>query len=754
MRNESDSAGGGFFSLFSNAAGRKAFFEKLPGDLFGGTAAMLVALPSAIAFGLIIFAPLGAEFSARAAIGGVIGTIMIGLITPVFGGTKKLISAPCAPAAAVLSVFVGELFHKGTFPPETIPLYVMLAGLMAGAFQMLAGYLGGGKFIKYIPYPVVAGYLSGVGILIFFGQFPKFLGLPGKMPLWQGLMQPHIWRWESISVGAITIAAMLISPKFIKKVPASIVALIIGIASYFFLSAFRSELLSVEKNPLIIGPISASLGDIFGLIGTQWSSILQLDFGAFGIILLPTLTLAVLLSIDTLKTCVVLDALTYSRHDSNKELRGQGMGNAASALACGIPGAGTMGATLVNLNSGARSSFSGFIVGLSAVIVLIFLGNYIAWIPVASLAGILMIVGVRMLDFKSVALLKHSSTRFDFAVILAVVISAVSLSLIAAAGVGIGLAILLFLREQMRSSVIKKKVFGNQVFSKKNRLQEEISVLSASGSKAIILELQGQLFFGTTDQLFTELEPYLKQCRYVLLNMRRVLSVDYTAVHMLKQILARIKANDGHLVFSSVPLSLPTGQNIKSYLEKLGLTEKENLHFFDDGDSALQWIEEEILRSENALHEPSARPLEISEIELFSGFTVNSIRALSECLVEKSYAPGEAIFNLQDQSDEIYFIRRGEIKIILPLAGGMIHHLATFSAGGFFGDMSFLDRGTRSARAVADTDVDIYIMKRSKFDMVMQSEPAVAALFFERLAYTIAQRLRLSNIELKALKEN
>jgi SulP family sulfate permease len=743
-----------FFNSLGNPVKRKAITENLIGDFFGGTAAMLVALPSAIAFGLIIFSPLGPAFSAKAAIGGIIGTITIGIIAPLFGGTKKLISAPCAPAAAVLSVFVAELSNKGSIAPDVIPIYVVLVSLFAGIVQLLLGNLGGGRFIKYIPYPVVAGYLSGVGVLIFFGQLPKYLGFGSKVKFWEGLTSAGIWHWESIVIGTITILFMLFSNKITKKIPAAIISLIAGISTYFILSFVNPNLLILENNKFVIGPISASLSDIFDTVYNNWSAVASLDFSLLGVIVIPFLTLAVLLSIDTLKTCVVLDALTYSRHNSNRELIGQGLGNLTSALACGIPGAGTMGATLVNLNSGAKTKFSGLLVGITALFVLLILGKLVAWIPFASLAGILMVVGIRMIDKKSFTLLKNKSTRFDFFCILAVIISAVSLSLIAAAGVGIAFAILLFLREQIRSSVIRKKIPGNQIFSKKIRLDNEFEILQNKGEQTIVLELQGQLFFGTTDQLLTELDPILSRCKYLILEMKRVQSIDFTAVNMLKQILARIKNQNGYLIFASVPLSLPTGQNVKEYLRDLGLSATENLKFFNELDTALAWTEDEILIEENADKIEPSKALELSEISLFEGFSKTVLASIKNCLIEKSFKPGESIFEIGELSEEIFFIRKGMVKIILPLSGGMIHHLVTFSKGGFFGDMSFLDKGTRSANAVAVDDVDIYIISRSKFDEAAKEFPEISGLFFERLARTIGNRLRLSNIELKALQEN
>ncbi|MFH1003963.1 MAG: SLC26A/SulP transporter family protein [Bacteroidota bacterium] len=735
-----------------NISKKKSLQGNLVGDIFGGTTAMLVALPAAIAFGLIIYAPLGPTFSGRAAIGGIIGTIVLGLLAPLIGGTKRLVTAPCAPAAAVLAVFVTELVNTGSIPTDVIPVYITLVALFAGVIQLIIGKIGGGKFIKYIPYPVVTGYLSGVGILIFIGQLPKFLGLPKEIKIWEGIFMPHEWKLESISVGIITIVGMLFAPKIIKIIPAVIIGLLAGIVCYFSVSSINPALLMLEKNPFIIGPISASVSDLYQIFINQWTLISTLDFNNVNILLTPVITLSVLLSIDTLKTCVVLDALTLSRHNSNRELFGQGIGNIGSALFCGIPGAGTMGATLVNLTSGGKTKMSGVFVGISALLVLFLFGKLMAWIPFAALAGVLIVVAIRMIDNKSFALLKHKSTVFDFVVILAVVISAVTISLITAAGVGIAMAIILFLREQTRTSVIRRKVFGNQKFSKRSRLTNEHVILEEKGKHTLIVELQGQLFFGTADQLLSEIEPMIADCKYVLLDMRRVKSIDFTAANRMKQILARIKEKNGFLIFTSIPMSLPSGQNVKEYLEYLGLSETENLKFFDDLDSAMEYVEDEILREEKI--KDDGKILSLNEIEFFSEFSDDILKTFSLIIDEKTYMKGELIFKKKDEGNEIYFIRKGNIKIVLPLFGGVSHHLVTIAKGGFFGDMSFLDKRKRSADALSMDDSMLYVLSRNKFDEVAIKHPEVAGNFFEKLAYVIANRLRLSDKELKALQED
>lgn len=715
---------------------------------------MMVALPAAIAFGIIIYSPLGTQYAGKAALSGIIGTIALGITAPLFGGTARLVTAPCAPAAAVLSVFVAELVKGGALPAEVIPFFIALIAFFAGAVQFLAGRFGGGQFIKYIPYPVVAGYLSGVGIMIFLGQLPKFLGLPRENELLHSLLRPEIWSRQSLCIGLVTVSVMVLAPRIIKVIPAVILALLSGIGAYFFLSIFDPRLLSLTNNHLVIGSF-VSGHELFASAISPWRHLALLNAGNITLTLIPFLTLAVLLSIDTLKTCVILDVMTHSRHDSNRELMGQGLGNMASALAGGIPGSGTMGPTLVNVASGGKTSLSGILSGVFAALALLLLGKLMAWIPLSALAGVLIAIAVRMIDTKSLQLLKHRSTIFDFMVILAVIVAAVSMNLIVAAGVGTAMAIMLFLREQIRFSVIRRKFFGNQKFSKKRRAVSELSILKTQGRGTIICELQGQLFFGTTDQLFTELEPHLSECSFVVLDMQRVQSLDFTAANMLKQIHNRVRKRDGYLILASIPLSLSTGQNVKSYLESLGFTETEmNLKFFPDLDTALEWVEDEILQTEAAHITARREALTLEEFDFFSGFSEDVMGHLKDSMSERTFPAAATIFRQGDKSDEIYFIRKGTVKIVLPLHSGIIHHLATLSRRDFFGEMSFLDKGSRSADAVAVTEVMLFTLSRSKFDQLTEDHPEISGIFFERLAQALSGHLRLTDLELMAIQDN
>lgn len=706
---------------------------------------MLVAVPSAIAFGVSIFAPLGGSFAAQGAIAGVLGAVALGLVAASFGGTNRLITAPCAPAAAVLSAFAIQQSQQGT-DPTGILLQLALIGLLCGVIQLAFGFVGLGRLIKYMPYPVVSGYLSGVGLIIIASQVPKLLGAPRGMHFWESLGATTLWKPQGIAVGVLTAVAMTLAPRLTRRIPAPIVGLAAGLLAYAFIAAATPALRTLEDNPYVIGPLVTSGAGFLSMLGGRWSAIGQVDFAAVAAVLVPALTLAVLLSIDTLKTCVVLDALTRSRHDSNRELIGQGLGNLASAVVGGVPGAGTMGATLVAISGGAQTRRSGMIEGALCLVAFLILGGLIAWIPIAALSGILIVIGVRMIDRNSLHLLQSRSTLLDFGVIAGVVVVALTVSLIAASAVGVGLAILLFVREQIGGSVVRRIVHGNQTFSKQVRLPEEMQVLQRVGDRTAILELQGSLFFGTTDQLYRALEPEIQSRDFVILDMRRVQGVDFTAQHMLEQVESQLADRGATLLVSHPPRrnGRPAGSN--GGWPGLG-----GAHAFAELDDALEWVEDHIL-ADHHMNRAAEDAMALREIELFRCCSTETLAEFEACMERSSYPAGATIFARGSGGDELYLIRRGVVRIVLPVEEGAAHHLASFGRGDFFGEMAFLDGERRSADAVAFSDVDLFSLSRARFDAFAEGHRKTSSQLLEAIARALAIRLRYTNAELRSLE--
>lgn len=729
-----------------------ALESKGPGsDFWGGLAAMLVALPSAIAFGVTIYTPLGGSYAAYGALAGILGSTALGLVAAATGGTKRLITAPCAPAAAVMAALAIGLMRKGV-PIDPALLMLSAVGLLAGLFQVLFGLVGLGRLIKYMPYPVVSGYLSGVGLIILASQIPILLGAPTGTRFWLALSGIAMWKWQTIGVGLVTVVVMVGAPRLTNAVPATILGLAAGVIAYGGFAWADPALRVLAGNSQVIGPLAGGGTGLFSSFGGRLAAIKAMDLADLPALLMPALTLAVLLSIDTLKTCVVLDTLTRSRHDSNRELLGQGLGNLTSAAIGGVPGAGQMGATLVNISSGGNSRRSGLIEGALSLLAFLALGAVIAWVPVAALAGILVVVGVRMIDFGSLHFLKARSTIFDFVVVVAVVVTAQAVSLIAASGVGVVLAIALFIREQIGGSVVHRKTDGNKIFSRQTRLPAAMAILQRDGGQAVIFELQGSLFFGTTDKLYSALEPELKTRRYVILDLRRVQSVDVTAAHLLEQVEDILAERGGFLLFSHIPPRLPSGQDVQRYFDEVGLVRAASrAKIFPELDNALEWVEERLL-AEAEFSRSEEQPLELHEIDLFKGRKAETLRALEACMEKRAYKSGERIFSRGDTDDVLYLIRRGAVRIMLQLDETQWRHIGTFGRGNFFGEMAFLDGQARSADATALTDTELFALSRTKFDALAEEHKRMAINLLEGLARVLAIRLRYANAELHVLQ--
>ncbi|MDO9225838.1 MAG: SulP family inorganic anion transporter [Pseudomonadota bacterium] len=726
---------------------------RTPGDFWGGLAAMLVALPAAVAFGVTIYSAIGPEYAAYGALAGIIGAAALGLIAPTLGGADRLISAPCAPAAAVLSAFAIELVRQGV-APATIVLMLTVLGILAGLIQMLIGFLGFGRLIRYIPYTVVSGYMTGVGLIIIGSQAQKFVGAPAGTLWWEALISPQLWDWRGVSVGLATVTVALVAPKITKAIPSTILGIFAGVLAYFALAYNDPSMQTLTDNRLVLGALGATGEGYIGTITGRWQEIGGLTLAQVAGLFGSALTLAALLSIDTLKTCVVIDQLAHSRHDPDRELVAQGVANITSASIGGIPGAGTMGASLVNLTSGGQTRLSGIIEGVLALVAALLLGAFIAWIPIATLAGILIVIGLRMIDTEPLRFLESRATVFDFAVVVTVVGTALTVGLIAASAAGVAMSIMLFVREQIGGSVVRRKSFVSQRSSTWYRPEAEMRVIAQKGDMAVIFELQGSLFFGTSYELYSLLEPEIKVRDYILLDLQRVQSVDITAAHMLNQVRDRLMERGVPLLLSNVQEQLPSGRNLREFFEQTGLTAFEDtVKLFPTLESAIEWVENQIVAGVIAPTDEQI-PLTLQEMEMFQGRKDETLADLETRMELRAYKAGEAIYSMGDTGNELYLIRRGEIKIMSPVSGSRrLHHIATFGRGDFFGGLALLDGRPRGNTATVSVDTDLYVLSLDQFNKLGEEHKRLAFTLVTAIARTLAQRLRHADEELALLHE-
>ncbi|MEI7431298.1 MAG: SulP family inorganic anion transporter, partial [Betaproteobacteria bacterium] len=521
------------------------------------------------------------------------------------------------------------------------------------------------------------------------------------------------------------------------------------------IAIFDPSMLQLAGNSLVIGPLGATGEGYVELITDRWNQIGELKLSQVAGLVGSAITLAALLSIDTLKTCVVLDQMTRTRHDPNRELAAQGFANVVASTIGGVPGAGTMGASLVNLSSGAKTRISGIVEGVMALVVALLLGSFVAWIPVATLSGVLIVVGLRMIDTDPLRFLESRSTVLDFSVVLAVVSVALFVGLIAASAVGVLLSIILFLREQVGGNVVRRKSFVGQRSSTWYRPETEMLILEQRGNSAVIIELQGSLFFGTTHQLYLTLEPELEKTDFLILDMQRVQSVDVTAVHMLHLVRDILSERAVPLLLSNVRETLPNGRNLKEFLELAGLVpDGQSLIIMPTLEGAIEWVEDKLL-GEVAKSTAKLPPLDLHEIELFKDSKPDTLTDLQSCMETRTSPAGETIYARGDTDCNLYLIRSGEVRIMGYVGGSSrLCHIATFGRGEFFGGLAFLDQRPRGNDAIVSVDAELFVLAPDKFNALAEEHKRIAFVMVSRLAKTLAVRLRHADDELTLMQEN
>ena len=494
--------------------------NNIRGDLFGGLTAGIVALPLALAFG---------EQTELGAIAGLYGAIAIGILAAIFGGTPTQISGPTAPMTVVSAVVILEAINYAGSLEVAFPIIIAVF-FLAGLLEMLFGVLKIGTYIRYIPYPVVSGFMSGIGLIIILTQIFPFIGAAAPKGGVIGTVTslgtiPDVINWTAVGVATISLAIIYLVPKLTKAVPSSLIALIaVTIAVILLLPSGAVSIIN-DSTP---GGVPTGLPkvhlDFFPVFADTSNLIIILEF-AF--------TLAALGAIDSLLTSIVADNITKTRHDSDQELIGQGLGNMAAALIGGLPGAGATMRTVINVQSGGRTKISGIVAGAFLLAVLLGLGALVGVIPNAVLAAILVSVGIGIIDYKGFRQLKVMP-RTDAVVMILVMLLTVFVGLLEAVAIGMILAALLFMKKI--ADVVEHRTYSAPLieFAREIPWTDEGNIIEEHGGQVYIKHLIGPLFFGFANR-FQEMIKALPEIKVVILRMDRVPYVDQSGLFALEE---------------------------------------------------------------------------------------------------------------------------------------------------------------------------------------------------------------------------
>jgi len=476
-------------------------FRHVRGDLFGGLTAAVIALPMALTFGVASGA--GAE-------AGLTGAVAVGLFAALFGGTPTLISEPTGPMTVVFTAVIATML--AAYPEQGLAM-AFTTVMLTGVFQVLFGLLRLGGYVTMMPFTVISGFMSGIGLILIIIQLPALLGHPAPPGGVLGALMalPELFDRlspQELTLGLVALGLLILTPRRLRQwVPPQLLALLIGtLLAWFWLGgdAYRN-----------IGPIPP--GPPLPQLPTFTPEMLQT-------MVINALVLVMFGSIDALLTSVVADSLTRTQHDSDKELIGQGLGNLASGIAGGLPGAGATMGTVVNIQSGGRTALSGIARALVLAVVIYGLSPLVAFIPKAVLAGIALKVGLDIIDWRFLRR-AHRVSRRGAAIMYGVILMTVFVDLITAVGIGLFIANILTIRRLVDLQSEGVQLLGlpsdDSGATCPHASPEETRILRDPSNGVVLLCLAGPLVFGAAKAVTRQQH---------LLTAARSLIIDLTAV--------------------------------------------------------------------------------------------------------------------------------------------------------------------------------------------------------------------------------
>jgi SulP family sulfate permease len=495
--------------------------KQFTNDVLAGIIVGIVALPLAIAFGIA---------SGVTPEKGLITAVVAGFIISALGGSRVQIGGPTGAFIVIVYGIVQTYGIDG----------LIVATFMAGIMLIILGLARAGAVIKFIPHPLIIGFTSGIALIIFSSQIKDFLGLKmGAVPA--DFIEK--WRTYFMHIGSINLYALLVAistiviimlwPKVTQKIPGSLVAILVTTAAVQLLK------LPVE-----------TIGSRFGIISSSFPTpeIPKIDFATFRHLVAPAFTIALLCAIESLLSAVVADGMISGNHRSNMELVAQGTANIFSSLFGGIPATGAIARTATNVKNGGRTPVAGIVHAITLLLILLILGKWASYIPIANLAGILVVVAYNMSEWKNFrSVLK--GPKGDVAVLLITFFLTVLIDLTVAIEIGMVLAVFLFMRNMIKFSdvsILTKEIgdneFGYDLVDGKYELPKGVEVF----------EITGPLFFGAAYK-FRDAMKYIKQHPKVLIiRMRHVPIIDATGIQTLKEVVQESKKHHTKIILSEL----------------------------------------------------------------------------------------------------------------------------------------------------------------------------------------------------------
>jgi len=749
------------------------------GELCGALNAVAAVLPLALSFGLVAYGVAGAAARPAGLTATVVAVVIGAAVYALIGRASMPAASPSSSAALLLGACVARLVQDNALHPATpggLAALLAATALTVGAGGVLLALLGAlraGALVRYVPQPVLAGFMNGVALLMVAAQLPVLLGLEAETLNREGWPALAAWRWPALAAALLTAGVGLAVHRRWPRAPAALLALAAGTLA----------VLAVQAACGVFGRAAACALPTFGALEMAWPALhalapladapsplahapAPLTQASLPAVLLrhaPTLAATALLlaligALESALNIAAVDQAAGRRTPLDRELVALGVANAASGLVGGLPLVFLRLRAMAALAAGGRGRTSVLVSCVLLALVFALALPLLTWVPLAVVGGIVVMLAWGLVDRWSRQLVaqwwrggrtdertdERAETAWSLAVVALVCIVTLAAGFVAAVGAGVLLSMLIFVRALNRS-LVRLRYSAAQMPSRRVYPPATEAVLAPLRAHIAVIELEGALFFGNIDRLVQEAREAREaqqapqaaaRCRFLVLDLRRVSTLDASGAMGLAQLRKSLAEAGTTLMLAGVTADNRHGRAMQAHGANATAAAPWPLHA--DADHAIEAAEAALL-AETAPGGGAGQAVPLEHNALFDGLPAGELARLKPHLVERPLAAGERLFAQGDAGDAIYLLAVGSVSM-LDRAGGQ--RFVSFSPGMCFGETAVLDGGGRTADARADVASVVFELPARLIGELQRDEPAIAARLFRNLALHLSKRLR------------
>jgi len=719
----------------------------LPSHVLAGAVNALTSLVAVLSLGIVATGFLGPAALQMGIAAALVAVIAGGLVYALSGTTASPAGMPSSATTVIFAALVAQVARDPQLDLSSAQGLMSLAAVLGSAVVLMGllqigfGMAGLGRWARFVPQPVLAGFMSGIVLLIMLAQLRPLLGLPLTSSLTDPATLLQVQPLALLIGVASAAAVWLLGPKW-HAVPAPLLGLAIGVALYAVLSGLMPD---------------ARFGDTVGALPQGWvmpNALLPLGDAATRAlwqrhgyqVLLTAAMLALIGSLESIFSAIAVDQMTGGNHDSRRELIALGAANIASGVCGGIPLSLGRARAVQLIDSGAAGRRPAIAAALTFALMYGACGPLLALLPKAALAGVMITIAVALSDRWTRQLLRQwrageRSPEVRLSLVVVAVVCAVTAAggFVAGLAAGVLLSMLVFMRS-VNLSLLRDRYSADQRPSRRIYRPEQEALLRGARRRVMVFELEGALFFGNAARLTSECETLASQCRCQVLDLRRVSTIDESGAMALQQLSTQLKRRGVTMLLAGVAAGNRHGQRLRDFgCFRNQPGDDPHPDWCQDADRATEAAERLLLADAGMAEPQSSVPL--AETTLLKGLDTEQRAQVLAVLREKRLSAGEVLFKEGDIGDALYVLTEGTISIVAA-GPSERQRFVTFSSGMMFGETAMLDGSGRTAAAVADRPCVVHKLDKTAFETLSATDPKIGQRLALNIAIHLAERLR------------